>query len=190
MSRSSIETVGVRLTGWAALNRDPLEDRVEYTCPQCGTRGAKAAPPSALGLSLYGWVCAGPSRRDEHVPHLQAVVAALPVVLVHDRDEQRRFDAIFLADREVSKELSAEISEGASQAACSFGAIVVSASKPTLESLTHVKGQVIFLHLSPYMIERVIHCIGELQHLEFLLLPCRCGPCGASSPPCSNIFGR
>jgi hypothetical protein len=26
-----------------------------------------------------------------------------PVVLLHDRDEQRRFNAIFLADREVSK---------------------------------------------------------------------------------------
>ena len=38
---SSLETVGVRDTGWAALNRDPLEDRVEFTCPQCGTKGTK-----------------------------------------------------------------------------------------------------------------------------------------------------
>ncbi len=42
MSRPSIETVGVRYTGWAALNRDPLEDRVEFTGLHCGP-GAKAA---------------------------------------------------------------------------------------------------------------------------------------------------
>ena len=103
MSRSSIETVGVRLTGWAALNRDPLEDRVEYTCPHCGTRGAKAArrPRSAYHFT------------DGFVQDLQGEMSTCrtckqslrlsPVVLVHDRDEQRRFDAVFLADREVSK---------------------------------------------------------------------------------------
>ena len=34
MSKLSAETVGVRYTGWAALHRDPLEDRVEYTLPR------------------------------------------------------------------------------------------------------------------------------------------------------------
>ena len=36
MNRNSLETIGVRYTAWAALNRDPLEDRVEFTCPHCG----------------------------------------------------------------------------------------------------------------------------------------------------------
>lgn len=103
MSRPSIETVGVRLTGWAALNRDPLEDRVEYTCPHCGTRGTKAArrPRSAYHFTdgfvqdLQGEMST--CRACKHSLRLS------PVVLVHDRDEQRRFDAVFLADLEVSK---------------------------------------------------------------------------------------
>ena len=43
MNKPSLETIGIRYTGWAALNRDPLDDRVEYTCPQCGAQGKKAA---------------------------------------------------------------------------------------------------------------------------------------------------
>ena len=42
MEKEQKETIGVRYTGWAALNRDPLEDLVEFTCPQCGTQGTKA----------------------------------------------------------------------------------------------------------------------------------------------------
>lgn len=103
MSRSSIETVGVRYTGWAALNRDPLEDVVEYTCPHCGAKGAKAArrPRSAYHFTdgflqdLQGE--AGTCRECK-----QSLRVA-PVVLVHDRDEQRRFNAVFLADLDLSK---------------------------------------------------------------------------------------
>jgi hypothetical protein len=103
MSRTSLETVGVRLTGWAALNRDPLDDRVEYTCPHCGARGAKAArrPRSAYHFT------------DGFVQDLQGEMAACrtckqsirlsPVVLLHDKDEKRRFDAVFYPDLEVSK---------------------------------------------------------------------------------------
>ena len=43
MDGRNIETVGVRRTGWAALDRDPQEDRVEYVCPHCGKRGQKNA---------------------------------------------------------------------------------------------------------------------------------------------------
>jgi hypothetical protein len=41
--KNSLETIGVRYTGWAALNRDPLEDHVEFTCPHCGLPGVKNA---------------------------------------------------------------------------------------------------------------------------------------------------
>lgn len=103
MSRSSIETVGVRYTGWAALNRDPLEDVVEYTCPHCGAKGAKAArrPRSAYHFTdgflqdLQGE--AGICRECKQSLRLA------PVVLVHDRDEQRRFNAVFLTDLDLSK---------------------------------------------------------------------------------------
>jgi hypothetical protein len=103
MSRPSIETVGVRYTGWAALNRDPLEDLVEFTCPECGTRGTKAARrPRSEYHFTDGFVqdvrgemssCRA-CKRSLHVS---------PVVLVHDRDEKRRFSAVFEADLEVSK---------------------------------------------------------------------------------------
>jgi hypothetical protein len=103
MSRNSLETIGVRYTAWAALNRDPLEDRVEFTCPQCGAKGTKAARrPRAEYHFTDGFVqdlqgemsrCAGCKRS----------LRVSPVVLLHDRDEQRRFNAVFLLDAEISK---------------------------------------------------------------------------------------
>jgi len=103
MNRLSIETVGVRYTGWAALNRDPLDDRVEFTCPHCGMQGAKAPrrPRSAYHFTdgfvqdLQGeaTTCRG-CRRSFRVS---------PVVLLHDQYEKRRFEAVFLPDLNVSK---------------------------------------------------------------------------------------
>jgi len=102
MSRSA-ETVGVRYTGWAALNRDPLDDKVEYTCPHCGTKGAKLA---RRPLSAYHFT-------DGFVQDLEGEMSACrncrrplrlsPVVLVHDQGERRRFDAVFMADLDVSR---------------------------------------------------------------------------------------
>ena len=102
MSRSSSETIGVRYTGWAALNRDPLEDPVEYTCPHCGTRGTKAARKPR---SEYHFT-------DGFIQDLQGEMAVCrgcrhslrlsPIVLLHDQDEKRRFDAVFAADLNIS----------------------------------------------------------------------------------------
>lgn len=105
MSRTSAETVGVRLTGWAALDRDPLDDRVEYTCPHCGSKGAK---PARRPRSVYHFT-------DGFIQDLQGEMAAChacrrtlrlaPIVLVHNQDERRRFDAVFSInlDLELSK---------------------------------------------------------------------------------------
>jgi hypothetical protein len=103
MSRSSTETVGIRYTGWAALNRDPMEDPVEYTCPHCGAKGTKTA---RRPRSVYHFT-------DGFVQDLQGEMAAChncrrslrlsPIVLLHDQDEKRRFNAVFSADLEVSK---------------------------------------------------------------------------------------
>ena len=103
MNRSQSETVGVRYTGWAALNRNPLDDRVEYTCPHCGMRGDKAArrPRSAYHFT------------DGFVQDLQGETATCrwckhsvrlsPIVMLHDQGEKRRFSAIFAADLDVSR---------------------------------------------------------------------------------------
>ncbi len=103
MSRRSADTVGVRYTGWAALNRDPQEDPVSYVCPHCGLAGQKQArrPRAEYRFTdgflqdLQGEMSA---CRGCHAPlHL------VPIVLVHDRDEQRRFEAVFSPESLVSR---------------------------------------------------------------------------------------
>ena len=98
MSRHSLETVGVRYTGWAALDRNPQEDMVEFTCPYCGHRGRKPARrPRARYRFTDGFLqdlqgelstCRGCRR----------ALRIVPVVLLHDRDEKRRFEAVFSAE--------------------------------------------------------------------------------------------
>ena len=95
MNRQATETVGVRYTGWAALDRDPQEDVVEFTCPHCGQRGNKSARRSR---AMYHFT-------DGFMQDLQGEVTTcrncrrslriVPVVLVHDHDEKRRFQAVF-----------------------------------------------------------------------------------------------
>lgn len=98
MSRHSEETVGVRYTGWAALDRDPQEDTVEFVCPRCGHRGAK---PARHDRALYHFT-------DGFLQDLQGEMTSCrncrkplhlaPVVLLHDQDEKRRFEAVFATD--------------------------------------------------------------------------------------------
>jgi predicted RNA-binding Zn-ribbon protein involved in translation (DUF1610 family) len=103
MSRSSLETVGVRYTGWAAMNRDPLEDLVEFACPECGTRGAKAA---RRPRSEYHFTDGFVQDLQGEMSSCRACKRSLrvsPVVLVHDQVEQRRFNAVFEVNLDVSK---------------------------------------------------------------------------------------
>jgi predicted RNA-binding Zn-ribbon protein involved in translation (DUF1610 family) len=95
MIKNSIETVGVRYTGWAALNRDPQEDSVEFICPNCGARGSKTARrPRASYHFTDGFVqdVKGEGTTCRNCKHSLRVV---PVVLLHDQDEKRRFEAVF-----------------------------------------------------------------------------------------------
>jgi hypothetical protein len=102
MSRTSSEAIGLRYTGWAALNRDPLQDRLEFTCPHCGERGTKAARrPRASYHFTDGFVQdlrgeAGVCRKCKRSLRI------VPVVLLHDKDEKRRFEAVFHPDLNVS----------------------------------------------------------------------------------------
>jgi hypothetical protein len=98
MSRHSEETVGVRYTGWAALDRDPQEDVVEFVCPQCGHPGTK---PARRERALYHFA-------DGFLQDVQGEMTTCrncrqplhlaPVVLLHDQGEKRRFAAVFAAD--------------------------------------------------------------------------------------------
>lgn len=98
MNRNHLEVVGVRYTGWAALNRNPQEDVIEFVCQQCGHRGEKAA---RRGRAQYHFTdgflqdlqgeltsCRG-CKRSLHIT---------PVVMLHDQDEKRRFEAVFAQD--------------------------------------------------------------------------------------------
>src|SRR5271168_658160 len=107
MLRRFVEVVGVRRTGWAALDRDPQQDKVEFICPHCGARDQKNARRER---SLYHFT-------DGFLQDLQGEVAqchsckqsvrVVPVVMLHDQGETRRFEAVF-ADEPVVAELEAE----------------------------------------------------------------------------------
>jgi hypothetical protein len=95
MLRRFIEVVGVRRTGWAALDRDPQQDKVEFICPHCSARDEKNARRER---SLYHFT-------DGFLQDLQGEVAqchackqsvrVVPVVMLHDQGETRRFEAVF-----------------------------------------------------------------------------------------------
>jgi len=94
MSLHSKEVIGVRYTGRAALGRDPQEDLVEYTCPYCGARGIKAARRAPTQYHFT----------DGFLQDLQGEMATcrmcrnsmriVPVFMLYDQDEKRRFEAM------------------------------------------------------------------------------------------------
>ena len=98
MERQYPETLGVRRTGRAALDRHPQLDTVELVCPHCGARDQKNARRER---TLYRFT-------DGFLQDLQGEVTVchsckrqlrvVPVVLLHDQDEQRRFAAVFSDD--------------------------------------------------------------------------------------------
>jgi len=95
MERHNPETLGVRRTGWAALDRDPQQDTVEFLCPHCGHRDQKNARRER---TLYRFT-------DGFIQDLQGEVTqchsckkylrVVPIVMLHDQDETRRFAAVF-----------------------------------------------------------------------------------------------
>jgi hypothetical protein len=95
MNRNSSETIGVRYTAWAALNRDPLEDRVEFTCPQCGTKGTKAARRPRAAYHFTDGFVQDLEGEAATCRDCKLSLRVAPVVLLHDQDETRRFKAVF-----------------------------------------------------------------------------------------------
>jgi hypothetical protein len=90
-----IEVIGVRRTGWAALDRDPQQDKVEFVCPYCGARDQKNARRER---ALYHFTDGFLQDLQGEVTQCHACKRSLrvvPVVMLHDQEEERRFEAVF-----------------------------------------------------------------------------------------------
>jgi hypothetical protein len=92
------ETLGVRYTGWAALDRDPQEDAVEFVCPHCGHQGFKAARRERAEYHFTDGFLQDVHGEATTCRNCRASLRVAPVVLVHDLDEKRRFQAVFATD--------------------------------------------------------------------------------------------
>lgn len=103
MARRSTPTVGVRYTGWAALDRDPQDDRVEFICPHCGTPGTKAARRARAEYRFTDGFLQDLQGEMSVCRGCRRPLRIVPVVLVHDQDEKRRFEAVFSPNLEVSR---------------------------------------------------------------------------------------
>jgi predicted RNA-binding Zn-ribbon protein involved in translation (DUF1610 family) len=95
MDRRNIETVGVRRTGWAALDRDPQEDKVEFLCPHCGTPGQKNARRERTQYHFTDGFLQDLQGEVTQCRSCGQSLRVVPVVLLHDQDETRRFEAVF-----------------------------------------------------------------------------------------------
>jgi len=97
MSRSQ-ETIGVRYTGWAALDRDPQEDTLQFTCPRCGQSGLKSARRSRAEYHFTDGFVQDVQGEMTTCRNCRASLHIAPVVLLHDQDEKKRFEAVFALD--------------------------------------------------------------------------------------------
>jgi hypothetical protein len=96
MSRHTAEeTVGVRYTGWAALDRDPQTDVVEFACPHCGRPGFKPAQRDRAEYHFSDGFVQDTEGESTTCRGCRKSLRVAPVVLLHDRDEKRRFEAVF-----------------------------------------------------------------------------------------------
>ena len=98
MRRHSEETVGIRYTGWAALDRDPQLDEVEFVCPHCGQRGKKAANKARADYHFSDGFVQDIEGEATKCRGCRTSLHVAPVVLLHDQDETRRFQAVFSSD--------------------------------------------------------------------------------------------
>jgi predicted RNA-binding Zn-ribbon protein involved in translation (DUF1610 family) len=89
------ETVGVRYTGWAALNRDPRKDDVEFICPHCGQSGAKSARRHRTSYHFTDGFVQDLQGETTTCRNCRHALRIAPVVMLHDWGELRRFRAVF-----------------------------------------------------------------------------------------------
>jgi hypothetical protein len=95
MAEHNVETIGVRRTGWAALDRDPQLDKVEFVCPYCGARDQKNARRERTQYHFTDGFLQDLQGEVTQCHSCKRSLRVVPVVLLHDQDEERRFEAVF-----------------------------------------------------------------------------------------------
>jgi hypothetical protein len=95
MDRHNLETVGVRRTGWAALDRDPQQDTVEFICPHCGARDKKNARRERAQYHFTDGFLQDLQGEVTQCHACKQSLRVVPIVMLHDQDETRRFEAVF-----------------------------------------------------------------------------------------------
>jgi hypothetical protein len=95
MERHLPEVVGVRRTGWAALDRDPQQDVVEFTCPHCGAKSQKKARRERAEYRFTDGFLQDLQGEGVQCHLCKQSLRIVPVVMLHDQDEAKRFAAVF-----------------------------------------------------------------------------------------------
>jgi len=95
MERRIPEVIGVRRTGWAALDRDPQQDLVEFICPHCGAESQKRARRGRTEYRFTDGFLQDVQGEGIQCHKCKQSLRIVPVVLLHDQEEIRRFEAVF-----------------------------------------------------------------------------------------------
>lgn len=103
MHGHNVETIGVRRTGWAALDRDPQQDKVEFVCPHCGARDQKNARRERTQYHFTDGFLQDLQGEMTQCHACKRWLRVVPVVMLHDQDEERRFEAVFSEELAATK---------------------------------------------------------------------------------------
>ena len=98
MDRHIPEVIGVRRTGWAALDRDPQQDTVEFNCPHCGAQSQKKARRERSEYRFTDGFLQDLQGEGTQCQKCKQSLRIVPIVLLHDQSEMHRFEAMFLAE--------------------------------------------------------------------------------------------
>jgi len=94
MDRRIPEVVGMRRTGWAALDRDPQLDLIEFICPHCGAQSRKKARRERTEYRFTDGFMQDLQGEGVQCHHCRRSLRIVPVVMLHDQEEVKRFEAM------------------------------------------------------------------------------------------------
>jgi len=95
MERRIPEVVGVRRTGWAAMDRNPQQDVVEFICFHCGAKGHRKARRERTEYKFTDGFLQDLQGEGVQCQLCKQSMRVVPIVLVHDQEEIKRFEAVF-----------------------------------------------------------------------------------------------